>query len=540
MSVPERRHPAAPDAAAWALPYELDSASRDRQSVNGLFRVFLPLRETRWLLTDANGVGATALSLAALADRVVCLCPNVATASRIRFRARRDAIPNVHPVVASLAALPCRPTCIDHISLHRVEHFETASRTWREISGAAAELARVLADGGSLFVSFERRRVPPGPLRRTPPRLRATVRELRRRLRIRASIFHFPSLDDASLVQYVAHRRRRLADRWLAFRRWITGTNVGLVLVKSPADPEPPHVLEQIRARVADLGRGVPTAPRSVFFGTGGSLVADLGTVVVRLPQHEAAAGRCAANLAALRKLAESADLALAPHPLGEGALRGQRFFVESRLDGVSMDEESVRPTVRAAIRDQAIELLMSKPDMYVGPTDPRAIEALVEQEFAGLTPFVALAERAVLDRMAERMCGILADAQVPMVIHHGDFKCSNFRYDTSPRVRLTGIVDWDLASIPGLPVLDLLTIHFDAPDTPFATLPRLFYGLAHTANIPAIVRRYATSWDLSMPVVHQLALLATAKHLNRHFHFALRMRPIWQELLRTTLLARG
>lgn len=527
-----------PEASLWETSQEVDSATRNRQSVNGLFRVFLPLGGARRVLTDANGIGATALSLAALADHVICLCPNHATATLVTHRARRDGIANVHPVVATLAAVPCRSSSVNHVSLHRVEPPATPPPARGAAAALAAEITRVLGDGASLFVSFERRRAHLGPVRRTPRHLRATVREFRRRLQVRASVFHYPSLDDISLVEYVDRRRRRRGDRWLAFRRWVAGTNAGVILEKPPAGSATAIVLQQVCARVAELTRTTATMPRSVFFGTGGSLVADLGSMIVRLPQHDAAAGRCAANLAALRRLAAGRGLAHAPRPIGEGAIYGQRFFAESRVNGVSMDEAAVAPSIREAIREQAVTLLMDKPAMYVAPASRDTIRALVDREFAGVTPFVPRDARHVLERMAARMCGILDERQVPLVVHHGDFKCANFLYATSPHLRLTGVVDWDLASIPGLPLLDLLTLHFDMPGTSVADLPRSFHALAGTDDVPPVVRRYAIHWGLSAPVVRQLALFTTVKHLNRHFHYSQRARPLWQQLLRATLLA--
>jgi hypothetical protein len=533
VNVPAGLRYLASGEAAWESPQEIDSAARDRQSVNGLFRVFLPLGGARRVLTDANGIGATALSLAALGGRVVCLCPDAATARLVRIRAHRDGVQNVHPVVAAVTAVPGRSSSVDHISLHRIEPPGASTVL-------ATELSRVLADGASLFLSFERRRVPAGPIRLTPWRLRSAVRALRRRLRVRALVYHFPSLDRISLVQYVDRRRWRMADRWLTFRRSVTGTNLGVVFVKPPLDPEAPHMLEQIREHVARLTGGVPTPPCSVFFGTGGSLVADMGSTIVRLPQHDAAAGRCTANLAALTRLAEGPGLALAPLPLGEGTVHGQRFFLESRLRGVSMDEEAVKPAVREAIREQAIHFLMDKPALFIERACHDTVRALVDREFGGIAPFLDQAGRDMLRRTAERMSGILADGQVPMVVHHGDFKSANFRYETSPRLRLTGIVDWDLASIPGFPLLDLLTLHFDVPGASVADLPRSLHTLAQGADVPPVVQRYAIHWSLGECVVRELALFANVKHLNRHFHFSLRTRPAWQALVRTTLLAAG
>jgi hypothetical protein len=533
VNVPAGLRYLASGEAAWESPQEIDSAARNRQSVNGLFRIFLPLGGARRVLTDANGIGATALSLAALGGRVVCLCPDASTARLVRIRAHRDGVQNVHPVVAALTAVPCRPSSVDHVSLHRIEP-----------SGAsvalAPELSRVLADGASLFLSVERRRLPAGPVRLTPSRVRGAVRGLRRRLHLRAAVYHFPSLDRISLVQYVDRRRRRMADRWLTFRRSLTGTNLGLIFVKPPGSPETRHVLDQIREHVAGLTGASPTPPRSVFFGTGGSLVADMGTVIVRLPQHDAAAGRCAANLAALTTLAAGPAPALAPRPLGEGQVHGQRFFVESRLKGVSMDEAAVKPAVRDAIVEQAIDFLTDKPALFIERASHEAVRALVDREFGGIAPFLTEADRDTLRRIAERMIGILADGRVPMVVHHGDFKCANFRYETSPRLHLTGIVDWDLASIPGLPLLDLLTLLFDQPGASVTDLPRSLYALADGCVVPPAVHRYRTHWDLSDAVVRELVLFTNVKHLNRHFHFSLRTRPAWQSLVRSTLLIAG
>jgi hypothetical protein len=211
---------------------------------------------------------------------------------------------------------------------------------------------------------------------------------------------------------------------------------------------------------------------------------------------------------------------------------------VESRLAGLSLDEEAVAPAVHAAMREQATEFLMDRGALYVEPGRPESIRDLVDREFTGLAPFVPQGQRDTLRRMAERMCRVLGEGGTPLVVHHGDFKCANFRYEPSPRPRLTGIVDWDLASIPGLPLLDLLTLHFDIPGSTVTDLPRSLFALACAADVPPVVRRYAERWDLGPEVVRQLALFTNVKHLNRHFHYSVRTRPAWHDLLRATLFA--
>ena len=47
----------------------------------------------------------------------------------------------------------------------------------------------------------------------------------------------------------------------------------------------------------------------------------------------------------------------------------------------------------------------------------------------------------------------------IPMIFCHGDFKFSNFIFESTPDIKLTGLIDWEYSLKPGLPGYDLFYV---------------------------------------------------------------------------------
>jgi hypothetical protein len=344
------------------------------------------------------------------------------------------------------------------------------------------------------------------------------------------------------LVQYVARAPRRLADWWLRLKRLAAGRNVGMVFLKPGPGGAPPPVVEDIRRRISLLPGQRPDRARFAFLGSDGSLVCDLETVVVRLPLNPRAAEHCAVNYGTLTALRGRAGWDRAPRPITHGTTAGQTYYAESHVGGRTMDDHRGRnPRVRAAIYEQALELLMDRELMFVEQASPETVRALVLRAFDGLLPFVDPDDRPPTESAGEAVCRGLGAEPLPLVVHHGDFKFSNFRYQPGRPPRLTGIVDWDRASVPGFPVLDLLTLTFDAQGHAKSSIVRSCDRLAREAGpLPAAVERYRVRWELSPTVVRQLARFCVVKYLGRYYTDAEKATDEWRQMVRATLLHPG
>jgi hypothetical protein len=108
-----------------------------------------------------------------------------------------------------------------------------------------------------------------------------------------------------------------------------------------------------------------------IWVGSTGSLIADLGKVIVRLPQTNKAESYCANNMNMLTILNNIKTSIKVPVPLLNGEVAGQAYYVESKIDGVSLDTYRVESEYVDLVIEQAFQFLID-PCMIVGAIDSR------------------------------------------------------------------------------------------------------------------------------------------------------------------------
>lgn len=210
----------------------------------------------------------------------------------------------------------------------------------------------------------------------------------------------------------------------------------------------------------------------------------------------------------------------MVPRVLDSFPIDSGHCFVMNRVPGVTLDQESpALDRVTAAAADFLIELHTET------ARRERFDETLFELHIlpvlqAACTRNPLIAPALTAWEAPLRRC--LQALELPLVWMHGDYKIENVMYDPKS-LALTGVIDWEHAMLPGLPLLDLLyLLHYNRV-TRGATELDSFRGLLvaedQTPDERALIDRYMAG--LQLPAVARKALYALffAHHIGYRLH---------------------
>lgn len=222
----------------------------------------------------------------------------------------------------------------------------------------------------------------------------------------------------------------------------------------APRDSTYDRIFATIARQLADPGPVIPVYPTRMIVTRKDKLIvlADRGDdrLVVRIPFGPAAAAAEARNAVVLAKL-EASRPGLGPRILGDGAIDGIEYRVESLMPGMSLgqgsDPGSMLPRVEALLED-----LNPSAGLISRAFEGAHYEALVEDRLARVFPFLSN------DDLRERVRAFFRDrlhgATLPFGLVHGDFSRSNIHLSGEGQA---GLIDWEAASFDDLPMLDAI-----------------------------------------------------------------------------------
>jgi aminoglycoside phosphotransferase (APT) family kinase protein len=234
----------------------------------------------------------------------------------------------------------------------------------------------------------------------------------------------------------------------------------------------PPDVddgfLERLPSEVArETGCDAGLRIRHLALDEGRSATCVLGDetrarVVARVPLNGLLLARLEEARANLGRLEGRAGIPVAianlvPRSLGRIELRGRPVFLESALEG-NVPGKRARRMFRRTLRRKAADFLTalhraSREDVLL---DDDLFEDRIGHYCDHLAAAVEKGRQAeAVRRMKAGIQARLVGSRFPLVVEHGDFHLGNCLFDRLGR--LTGVIDWDLGSARGLPVLDLL-----------------------------------------------------------------------------------
>ena len=189
--------------------------------------------------------------------------------------------------------------------------------------------------------------------------------------------------------------------------------------------------------------------------------------IVVKMPMQANAAARLDQETAVLRAIHADRRLGswrgLVPQPMATGSLRGQRYRIESALDGSSALRYIRDPQRGQALVDAALDAIgtLHRTTATAVEIDRDLATRWVDAQVRELDSRASL--RASLRPTLERLCKELRQGLIGKVVSagriHGDFWAGNLlcRNSGGGPDAVTGVVDWDASGGLELPLHDLL-----------------------------------------------------------------------------------
>jgi aminoglycoside phosphotransferase (APT) family kinase protein len=144
----------------------------------------------------------------------------------------------------------------------------------------------------------------------------------------------------------------------------------------------------------------------------------------------------------------------MVPRVLDQFRIGSTCAFVLNRFAGVSLDLD-IKALDR--VSDNALRFIV---DLHRQTAQAELIDAVSFQtRFGSLLDAAAARNPSLATELRsweQPLQSLLIGTTMPVVWLHGDFKVENVLYDERNQT-LTGVIDWELAMLPGLPLLDPL-----------------------------------------------------------------------------------
>ncbi len=329
--------------------------------------------------------------------------------------------------------------------------------------------------------------------------------------------------------------RERLAERAKEFVYGRIGSrnSAPAFAILARTGPTAPSVLDMIIAQAtAACNFQGPVAPvvKNYLLFPGTKAIVTIGPsdrenddVVAVISSDALAIERRSVEVAVLSELAKLPPrLAQAlPRPLGQIAVGKTRCYLLSRMPGVTLDLDS---EALGQVTDQALEFVIdlhrtSSQQVRIDESSYRALFwSLIE---AAQTRLPSLAAELQTWDAPLRAC--VMGAVLPSVWMHGDYKIENVMYDDKLR-KLTGVIDWEHARLPGLPLLDPLYL---------LIYNRQIRGEEHFQSIESVLSpgrrsdveraqldRYVESVGIAAQLAPALCAMFVAHHVGCRLHF--------------------
>ncbi len=499
---------------------------------NGLFKFFMSFQQNANVLVNDTSQGGTALSLAPHVRKVICYCRNYNQAIVIKERINKKGVHNIYLVVGRMHELPFSNLCFNNICFHKLNITEYSSGDRRE-SLDFHEIVRSLDILGEFYMNFGKVQVGSFIERIFRIKLKDILKKnAKSGLSKIKNIEYFPNVKKIYLVRQVDNSSflKQLADLKSNIKiRYLRDNYSAIYMNKSGVSNKYrfPTLLESIMSELRrDIGSDL-TQPNLIRLGSAESVVADFGQIIVRLPQTDIGRLRCSNNFDVLSTLKKCELPVVVPKPLKKGFYQGQYYFAETKINGLSLDLHP--PNIsRKQIISEEVEMFLKSNAMRVGNIDPHSCSILIDEEIRVIIPFLMNDNKNKFLDVAAKIREEFLYNQLPLFIQHGDFKYSNIICDHNSKI--TGIIDWDLAKIPGLPMVDFITFQH-LQENIYKKMNPVHY-LHELINEPIKdpkIIRFGEYLQLSHNIISMTAFIALVKYLNDHFYnVEIKQSPQW------------
>lgn len=494
----------------------------------GAFKLFAPMDKHAvvWVMDEAF-IGGTSISISPNVKRVVCLCSDLESARIIKERISETEIENISIVIGRPDTPPFRKNSFNMICFHGMKNVNG------QVMMIDQPILDTLQNMGILYFSFEYKKEE--GIDNIFKRFRAN--DVERKLidngmkKIKV-IQHYESFSNLHYVRaFATKKKKNIKEIYEYVKDRIKGDNRGYIYRKS--DDHSKNVISLIQRIKSDIEGRIKIKLKSetfVWIGSTGSLVADFGKVIVRMPQCRDSENYCIRNFEMLQNLDRCNGDVLIPKPIYVGCIDGQVYYAESKISGISMDINQVHQNLIPHVLRQASSFLKTT-CFLSGYLDEQSSKHLIEKPFNQISNILTDPHNKILNAVYTNIIDLLAHITLPNVICHGDYKFSNFICSQKKELNLSGVIDWEFSSNPGLPLYDLITLivwNEERDDVDEYRIAQRIWNLASSDAINPLVVDYLNALNIDIKYLQPLLILSMITYLNHSFDIKVKQKDCW------------
>ncbi|MBI5118519.1 aminoglycoside phosphotransferase family protein [Candidatus Poribacteria bacterium] len=435
------------------------------------WKFFLGWNERNLAVHFESRLGMGSLSLSSDFARVICICPNEEERRYASGRFERMGRRNIQSLVIGEPWGDGEK--IDAISLEMIDRFmERCPAGYKGVDGTLLACLDRLSPSGTLFVSS----LPAWGGRRLA--VACGLRSIRKRIegamlptasKYRGKVTFYPSVENWNRIagysgpkmSHLRLRRNGGRIRFFIASRLLGGVGggVGFVYGNHLAGGDFLSLLAEGVQKKTGIDKAeifeIRLCNPSVLLLKLRSFPS--GFMVARVPMHRNSEVRVEnACISAIRlHRMEWAGKEAIPQSLGKFSLGGYRVFLEEGKDGNIVDSPK---KISSGVVHAAVQWLIDlhqRTASYCGAED-LPIKKYVTDSLDTLNSLLPEEDGERICRIREFMCARLCKGRIPKVFMHGDYKVENILFDDKFR-KIRAVIDWDLASEDGWPIVDLL-----------------------------------------------------------------------------------
>jgi glycosyltransferase involved in cell wall biosynthesis/aminoglycoside phosphotransferase (APT) family kinase protein len=489
--------------------------SLDPHSDCSYFKLLLDLSSRGNLFVFDDLPSRSPLGLSRHFSLTVWMCKDEQTALLVQRELQIMGYEDVYPVVGDISRLPFGYGSFDAVCLHRL-----SDSLLSKLDKIIPEASRLLSKTGVFYVSLngeEKQIWVVRSIGKTVFRLCAVAN-----LKLRAQIFFYLGFsplyflrlfwaEKGLLSPFTSLMKKAKYDMTMRSRGYIFSANAKVKEIYQSITP-----LGKIKTQLEVGLKTTMGSPQIVRVGSGGGAVVDFGPVIVRLPMTEEGRARCLRNKNTLEALGRF-DLPLAtPKFVMSGTVDGQQYFAESKLSGLSLDLHKLSVRQTEGVEKTAFELISDMRRIKTGILSRGDILGRLQNETERLRPFLRSPAEEKLSHILLWANRTLGKNGVVSVLEHGDYKQSNFLVSGKLRRMLSGLIDWDLSNLLGLPLTDAITLRVYSGD--YGSEGSYILGLKKLI-LSGKTDRYLSEYCQKMAIDSEdakvLLTCALLKHLN-------------------------
>jgi thiamine kinase-like enzyme len=176
--------------------------------------------------------------------------------------------------------------------------------------------------------------------------------------------------------------------------------------------------------------------------------------IVIKVPLDKAAEARCRHNKSMLAVLRENMQLLEVPRFIKKCEIQKVPLYVEERKEGSAIDSPVKEMDKLVFLASEFITDLQEKTAREV-VVDEKQCKIMLERKLKTIIPFLSQDKKDKLVAIYDAVRGSFIGKSIKTVLTHGDYNIENVLFDMK-ELRIKGVIDWDLSSKRGLPLLDI------------------------------------------------------------------------------------